>query len=305
MTPCVTCPTGRPVPMDRDRASEHGDRTAVFERERAHLRSVAFRLLGSDSDAEDAVQETWIRYQRTDTSDVGNVPAWLTTVVSRLCIDHLRRHREVPHEPADFLGGSTPTQEEPEAVALLAGELATAFTVVLEELSPPQRVALTLHDVFGYPFEEVAHVLGTSEGYAKKLASGARQRVRGRVGPTAGDTAEARRVVEAFLVAAQQGDTDGLLRLLAPGVVRTADAQAVPAGVALRIAGARAVVAETRALQANAQHARLATVDGRPAIAVRTDKGLQAVLVFHLVGGRIAGYDVIAHPRRLALLQVA
>ena len=291
--------------MVPDQASEHGDRTAVFERERAHLRSVAFRLLGSDPDAEDAVQETWLRYERTDTSDVRNVPAWLTTVVTRLCIDWLRRRRDVPHEPADLPSGSTPADEEPEAVVLLAGELAGAFAVVLEELTPPQRVALTLHDVFGYPFGEVAHVLGTSEGYAKKLASRARQRVRGRVGPPAGDTAEARRVVAAFLVAAQQGDTDGLLRLLAPGVVRTADAQAVPVGTPLRIEGAEAVVAETRVLRVNAQHAGLASVDGRPAIAVRTDRGLQAVLVFSLAGGRIAGYDVIAHPRRLAQLRLA
>ncbi len=291
--------------MRRDRASGLGDRTAVFERERAHLRSVAFRILGSDSDAEDAVQETWIRYERTDTSEVRNVPAWLTTVVTRVCIDFLRRHREVPHESADLLGSSGPTHEEPEALVLLASELAGAFTIVLEELTPWQRVALTLHDVFGYPFQEVAHVLGTSEGYAKKLASGARRRVRGRVGPPAGGTAEARRVVEAFLVAAQQGDTDGLLRLLAPGVVRTADAQAVPDSAPLRIEGAPAVVAETRALRANAQHARLASVDGRPAIAVRTDQGLQAVLVFSLIGGRIAGYDVIAHPRRLAQLRLA
>ena len=280
------------------------DRTAAFERQRGHLRAVAFRLLGSDADADDAVQETWIRYQRADTGGVDNVPAWLTTVVTRLCIDFLRRRRDVPHEAADLLSDRSVAQEEPEEVALLTSELAAAFSIVLDELTPPQRVALTLHDVFGHPFEEVAHVLGTSVDSAKKLASRARRRVRGRATASVSETAAAHRVVQAFLTAAQQGDTDELLRLLAPGVVRTADPQAVPAGTPLRVAGARAVVVETRALQANAQRAHFACVDGVPAIVVDAEHGLQAVLVFDLVDGRIARYDVIADPRRLALLHI-
>jgi RNA polymerase sigma-70 factor (ECF subfamily) len=290
--------------------ADHGDvgpaRVATFEAERPHLRAVAFRILGSDADADDVVQEAWIRYDRTVTTDVRNVSAWLTTVVTRLCVDLLRRRRETPREPDHLLDPVTPSDVGPEETALLAGELTAAFTVVLEELTPQQRVALTLHDVFGTPFEEVAHVLDTSLGSAKKLASRARQRVRQRVGSTpASESAHARRVVQAFLTAAQHGDIDSLLQLLAPDVVRTADPQALPTGAPQRLEGARTVVAETRALRSNAQRARLAVIDGRPGIVVGTGQDLQAVLVFHLRGERIASYDVIAHPRRLALLHVA
>jgi len=295
--------------MPADHADDRSGHAAVFEQERAHLRSVAFRILGCDADADDVVQEAWIRYDRAETTDVRNVPAWLTTVVTRLCLDLLRRRREVPQDPDGSLDHPAPGGDGPEEVALLAGELTAAFTVVLEELTPPQRVALTLHDVFGAPFEEVAHVLGASVDSAKKQASRARQRVRQRVGipardAPAGEPAHTRRFVQAFLVAAQRGDTDALLELLAPDVVRTADPQALPAGTPQRVDGARAVVAETRALRANAQRARLAVIDGQPGIVVHAGQDLQAALVFCLRGGRITAYDVIAHPHRLALLRI-
>ena len=200
----------------------------------------------------------------------------------------------------------------PEEAALLADELTAAFAIVLEELTPHQRVALTLHDVFGIPFDEVAHVLGTSVGSAKKLASRARQRLRQQVGPTARGTAAdepapARHVVQAFLTAAQSGDTGALLRVLAPNALRTADPQALPAGAPQRLEGAQAIVAETGALRAKAERAHLAVVDGRAGIVV--DAGLHLeqvlVLVFHLGDGCIASYDVIADPRRLARLHIA
>ena len=297
-------PGPRPVSADHD--DERQARVAAFEAERPHLRAVAFRILGADADADDVVQEAWIRYDRTVPADVRNVPAWLTTVVTRLCVDLLRRRRETPREPDQLLDRVTPGGVGPEETTLLAGELTAAFTVVFEELTPPQRVALTLHDVFGTPFEEVAHVLGTSPDSAKKLASRARQRVRQRVDSTrAGNSAHARRVVQALLLAAQHGNTEALLRLLAPDVVRTADPQALPTGAPQRLDGAGTVAAETRALQSNARRARLAVIDGRPGIVVGAGRDLQAVLVFHLDGERIASYDVIAHPRRLALLHVA
>jgi RNA polymerase sigma factor (sigma-70 family) len=280
-------------------------RLEVFRAERPHLLAVAFRILGSDADAQDAVQETWIRFGRADIEHVRNLPAWLTTVVTRLCLDVLRRSREQPLEPAQLPKTPTRGEPDPEESALLASELTTAFTVVLEELTPPQRVALILHDVFGMPFDEVAHVLGTTPGSAKKLASRARGRVRRHEPVTpVGEPAEARRVVGAFLRAAQQGDLDALVRLLDPGVTRTADPQALPAGAPQLVRGASAVVAETQALRANAQLAAPATIDGRPGIVVRTDHGVRTALVFEVRAGRIVHYDVISDPQRLRRLTI-
>ncbi len=145
------------------------DRATIFERERRHLLSVAFRILGSQADAEDVVQETWVRYDREDTRNVQNLAAWLTTVASRLCVDLLRRRRDIPQEDVE-VAESRDAGGDPEQTALLASELTAAFTIVLEELTPPQRVALVLHDAFGVPFEDVAHVLGTTLLSAKKLS---------------------------------------------------------------------------------------------------------------------------------------
>ena len=284
---------------------EHdADRVAVFGRERPHLLAVAFRILGSDADAQDVVQEAWIRYAHVDLGHIQNMPAWLTTVVTRLCLDLLRRARECPHQPADLPAAPAGGGDGPEQIALLAGELAEAFAIVLDELTPPQRVALILHDVFGTPFDEVARILGTTPASAKKLASRARGRVRRPAGAPAADPRTARRVVSAFLRAAQQGDVDGLVRLLHPAVTRTADPQALPPGAAQRVRGAQAVVTETRALQASAQRARVVTIDGWPGIAVMSEHDLRAALVFRVAGDRIAHYDVISDPQRLALLRI-
>ncbi|WP_236538958.1 sigma-70 family RNA polymerase sigma factor [Spiractinospora alimapuensis] len=283
--------------MDPEPGPEAGGPLGAYAEERTRLRSLAFRVTGSDADAEDALQETWIRAARVDARDIRNPAAWLTTVTTRVCLDLLRKRREVPWDPTDI-------PEEPGAApddqALLASELTEALTVVLERLTPPQRVALVLHDVFGSPFDEVARILDTTPGSAKKLASRARGRVRALPTPASDPDPDARRVVAAFLRAARQGDADGLLRLLHPDVVRTADPQALPAGTAQRVRGADAVVAETRVLRANARRAHLVRVDGRPAIAV----GTEAVLLFHVEGGRIHHYDVVGDPSRLALLRV-
>ncbi|MFD0688127.1 sigma-70 family RNA polymerase sigma factor [Actinomadura fibrosa] len=273
----------------------------VFQRERPRLLAVAFRILGSDADAQDVVQEAWTRFARADVDSIQNVQAWLTTVVTRLCLDVLRRTHELPQRPDEL-----PLPEsgnEPEEVVLLAGELTEALKVVLDELTPPQRVALVLHDVFGTPFEEVAHILDTTPGSAKKLASRARGRLRQADG-AARESGEARHVVEAFLRAAQQGDIDGLIRVLDPSVTRTADPQALPDGAPQRLRGAQAVIGETRALRSSAERARLAAIDGRPGITVRADGELRAALVFHIAGGRIVHYDVVADPRRLTLLDI-
>ncbi|ADP83696.1 sigma-70 family RNA polymerase sigma factor [Pseudofrankia inefficax] len=284
-------------------AESPADRAAVFHRERPQLLAVAFRVVGSDSDAQDIVQNAWIRFAEADLGGIRNIPAWLTTVVTRLCLDFLRRVREFPWEPAE-LPLTPDTDDSPEEIALLAGDLTEACMVVIGELTPPQRVALVLHDVFGVPFDEVARILDTTEGSAKKLASRARGRVRRASDGSEADPAEARRVVGAFLLAAQHGDLDSLVRLLDPAVTRTADPQALPAGAAVRLRGAPAVVAETRALRGTARDARVALIDGRPGIVVASDRGPRTALVFQIAGGRIVHYDVVADPRRLALLRI-
>jgi len=279
------------------------EQAEVFARERPHLLAVAFRILGSEADAQDVVQEAWTRYVRADTTGIRNAQAWLTTVVTRLCLDLLRRSRELPRRPEDLppvaAGG------DPQEVALLAGELTEAVTVVLDELTPPQRVAFVLHDVFGMPFEEIARILGTTPGSAKKLGSRARGRLRRAADPRPdADPREARRVVGAFLKAAQEGDIDGLIAVLHPDVTRTADPQALPPGAAQRVRGVRTVVAETRALRDNARRARLATIDGRPGIAIWADGRPRTALIFRVAHGRIVHYDVVADPHRLARLHI-
>ncbi|HTU81944.1 MAG TPA: sigma-70 family RNA polymerase sigma factor [Candidatus Acidoferrales bacterium] len=278
-------------------------RTATFEREQPHLLSTAFRILGSQPDAEDAVQEAWIAFNREDPNEIENAAAWLTTVTTRLCLDSLRRRRRI--QP-----GSLATRPDdnrgPLETALLADELTSAFTIILGELTPPQRVALVLHDAFGLPFEEVGRILGSTPGSAKKLASRARGRIRRHAVAPVDDVAKARTVVEAFLQAAQEGDTQRLVTLLHPHVVRTADPHVVPPHGLLRIQGARAVAHHARFFQANARRARIALIGGRPGIVVPgRGASLEAALVMHVRNGRIRHYDVVADPRRLALLEVS
>lgn len=282
----------------------NADRVTVFRREYSHLLAVAFRILGSDADAQDVVQEAWIRFANADIEHVHNQPAWLTTVVTRLCLDLLRRSREDPLELEDLPAAFADSSDNPEEIVLLAGELTEAFMIVLDELTPPQRVALILHDVFGTPFDEVAYILSTTPGSAKKLASRARGRVRRRTNAGDVDPGAARGVVSAFLRAAQQGDIDDLVGLLHPNVTRTADPQVLPPDAALRVRGVQAVATETQSLQANARRARMVEIDGQPGIAILEGEDLLVALVFHIVGDRIVHYDVIADPRRLALLHV-
>lgn len=281
------------------------DPASVFDRERPHLLALAFRILGSEPDAQDMVQEAWLRFARADTGDVRNVSAWLTTVVTRLCLDLLRRKREQPYAPADLPAASDDTRPGgPEDTALLAAELTDAFVVVMAELTPAQRVALVLHDVFGTPFDDVARILDTTPGSAKKLASRARHSIRAVAPRPTTDPRTARRVVAAFLKAVQQGDVDGLVAVLHPDVTRTADPQALRPGVAQYVAGADSVIAETHTFRATARHANLATIDGRPGIAIRSGGRVRAALVVCVEGDRIASYDVVADPHRVALLRI-
>jgi RNA polymerase sigma-70 factor, ECF subfamily len=277
--------------------------TAEFERNRPHLRSVAYRMLGSPSEADDAVQEAWLRLERSDTGGVVNLAAWLTTVVARVSLDMLRARR-VRRE--DYVGGLLPEPVvsfsdggDPEQEALLADSVGLALLVVLDTLSPPQRLAFVLHDMFGLPFDEIAPIVGCSPAAARQLASRARRRVRGAAPEPDADLARQREVVDAFLAASRNGDFEALVAVLDPEVVfrlETADGTD-------RVVGAEAVAGRVLARGSRlAPHARPAVVNGAAGAVVFTNGRPFAVVGFTVAGGLIAEIDLIADRARLARL---
>ncbi|TWF76534.1 RNA polymerase sigma-70 factor (ECF subfamily) [Pseudonocardia hierapolitana] len=279
----------------------------VFERHRPHLRAVALRMLGSAAEADDAVQETWLRFSRTDTSGVHNIAGWLTTVVSRVSLDALRTRASRRDQPAGWeLPEAPDTGPDPQEEAELADSVGRALLVVLDRLAPAERVAFVLHDVFGLGFAEIGPVLSRSTDATKKLASRARQKVRVPEDALPADLAGHRRVVETFLDAVRHADLDALLAVLAPDVVRRADPVSLRPGAAAVVRGAREVAAEARTLsQQRARHAEPALVDGAIGAIVAPGGRLRAALVFTIVDGLITAYEVIADPARLAGLDVA
>ena len=277
-----------------------------FEAQRGRLRAVAYRMLGSLGEAEDAVQETWLRLARTDADEVENLPGWLRTVISRICLDMLRARasrREDPEPVSDEVGAGGGASG-PEEEALLADSVGLALLVVLDRLSPAERVAFVLHDSFGVPFEQIGPVVGRSTVTTKKLASRARHKVRGTSAPPA-ELDGHRRVVEAFLAAARGGDLGGLLAVLAPDVVRRADAAALPPGGAPELRGARAVAEQTVLLRGGARFAEVALVDGAVGAVVAPRGRLRLVLKVTVEDGRITSYEAIADPVRLRRLALA
>ncbi|RKN39198.1 sigma-70 family RNA polymerase sigma factor [Streptomyces hoynatensis] len=284
-----------------------------FEEHRGHLRAVAYRMLGSLGEAEDAVQETWLRLARVDASGIVNLAAWLQTVLSRVCLDMLRARQARPEEPvggtedAEAAGrpGGAGGQGGPEEEVLLAESVGRALLVVLGTLSPAERIAFVLHDVFAVPFGDVAAVLDRTPVAAKKLASRARARVRGTPAVPAAELARQREVVEAFLAAARGGDLAGLLAVLAPDVVRRADPAALSPGAAPVVRGARAVAEESVALARTSRHAQTALVDGAVGIVVAPRGRLLFALTVAVEGERIAAFEVIARPERLRRLSFA
>lgn len=282
---------------------------ARFEADRDRLRGVAYRMLGSLDEADDAVQQAWLRADQADLGGVENLAGWLTTVTARVCLDMLRTRRSrderplaaAPVGPTAATGGGT----EPEDEAVLAESVGLALLVVLDRLSPAQRVAFVLHDLFAVPFEDVAAVVERSTGATKKLASRARERVRGVATVEAPRPAGHRAVVDAFLSASRGGDLHRLLELLAPDVVRRADRFAVPSGTPAEVRGARAVADETEAFAARARTAEVALVDGAPGVVVAPLGRLLAVLRVTVDDGRITEFDVIADPARLDRITLA
>ncbi|MFE6751356.1 sigma-70 family RNA polymerase sigma factor [Kitasatospora purpeofusca] len=275
---------------------------ARFEAERGRLGAVARRMLGSTAEAEDAVQEAWLRLERVDAAELENLPGWLTTVVSRICLDALRARRTEAVVVEEAVDG-------PEAEAELVEEVGRAMLVVLDRLGPAERVAFVLHDGFAVPFEQIGPIVGRNTAAAKKLASRARQRVRGTgkaTGTASGASGPARRaVVEAFLAAARGGDLDALLAVLAPEVVRRADPAALPAGRPVLLRGAGAVARETRVIGRRARFAVPVLVDGEVCAAIAPDGRLRLLLRFEVADGRVAGFEVVADPGRLAALELS
>jgi RNA polymerase sigma factor (sigma-70 family) len=271
-----------------------------FEAHRPHLRAVAYRMLGSPAEADDAVQEAWLRLSRADTSGVDNLGGWLTTTVSRVALDMLRSRtarREAPVELPD-LPAADP---DPEHEAVLADSVGPALLVVLDTLTPAERLAFVLHDLFAVPYEEIAPIVRRSPAAARQLASRARRRVQGSPAPQ-DDPARQRRIVEAFLAASRNGDMAGLLAALDPDVVLRADAATVRMGAAAQVRGA-AEVAGT--FSGRARGARLATVDGEPGLVWAIGGKPRVVFTFVLAGNRIAEIGMHSDEETLAELDLA
>jgi len=280
-----------------------GDREYLaerFEAHRDHLRAVAYRMLGSATDAEDAVQEAWFRLNRSDTSGVDNLGGWLTTVVARVSLDMLRARASRREEPMD-VAGTPAAAGDPEQEALLADAVGPALLVVLETLAPAERLAFVLHDMFAVPFDEIAPIVGRSPEAARQLASRARRRVQGAPDPSDADVARRRHVVDAFLAAARGGDFQALLALLDPDVVMRSDPVAVATGADAELRGAPAVAAT---FAGRARAARPALVDGVPGLVWAQGGVPRVVFALTIAGGVITGIEVVADPERLAALDI-
>ncbi|MFE7046268.1 sigma-70 family RNA polymerase sigma factor [Streptomyces atratus] len=280
-----------------------------FEAQRGQLQAVAYRMLGSPNEAEDAVQEAWLRLGRTDVSNVDNLAGWLRTVVTRICLDMLRSHRSRREDPTEHQALdqiSEPAQgSQPEDTALLADSVSRALLVVLNTLEPAERVAFVLHDMFAVPFGQIAPIVERTPMATKKLASRARRKVEGTPVVSADELARHRKVVSAFLSAARAGDLTAILAVLAPDVVRRTDPAALAPGAAAEVCGARAVAEGTALLARRSQLAELALVDGAVGVVVAPHGQLMIALTFTIEKDKISAYEVIADPTRLQRLNLA
>jgi RNA polymerase sigma factor (sigma-70 family) len=266
-----------------------------FEANRTHLRAVAYRMLGSLSEADDAVQESWLRLSRSDTSGVENLGGWLTTVVARVCLDMLRSRESRREEP---LGAHVPDP-------IVSREDGIALLVVLETLAPAERLAFVLHDVFDVPFDEIARVVGSSPTAARQLASRARRRVRGAATVPDVDLTRQREVVDAFFAASRNGDFDALLAVLDPDVVLRADFGASPKGASREVRGAPAVAEQAHTFSRLALFAQPALVNGATGVVVASRGRPFSVMGFTITCGKIVEIDVLADPERLRQLDLA
>jgi RNA polymerase sigma factor (sigma-70 family) len=288
-----------------------------FEAHRAHLRAVAYRMLGSASEADDAVQESWIRLGRTDVSRVENLRAWLTTVVARVCLDmlrtrtsrredsldeHVERAEHAVHVPDPVIARA---DANPETDAMIADSVGLALLVVLETLEPAERLAFVLHDVFGMPFDEIAPIVDRSVEAARQLASRARRRVQGQAPTSDTDLREQRRVVDAFLAAAREGDFERLVAVLDPDIVLRADGGAAK-GMSRFVRGAQQVAAQAATFSKMGLSSQVILVNGNIGVMSRLPDGrLFSVAGLTVAGGKIVEMDILADPDRLARLDLS
>ncbi|KUJ66596.1 RNA polymerase subunit sigma-70 [Streptomyces albus subsp. albus] len=292
--------------------NEHEFLARRFEEHRTHLRAVAYRMLGSLSEADDAVQEAWLRLDRSDTSEVANLGGWLTTVVGRVCLDMLRSRNtraEQPLEAQVRVPDPIISREEgvdPEQQALLADSVGLALLVVLETLSPAERLAFVLHDMFAVPFDEIAPMVDRTPTAARQLASRARRRVQGAAPAPDRDLSRQRAVVQAFQSAARGGDFEALLALLDPDVVLRADSGALVTGARASkvIRGAEAVAAQALSFQRFADAGTMALVNGAAGVVSAPAGKPMAVLGFTITDGKIVAIDILADPERLSRLDL-
>ena len=276
-----------------------------FEEHRPHLRAVAYRMLGSFTEADDAVQEAWLRFSRTDTTEVENIGGWLTTVTARVCLNQLRSRGARREEPLDVhVPDPVVTGDDlgPEQEALLADSVGLALLVVFDALSPAERLAFVLHDMFAVPFDEIAPILDRTPEAARQLASRARRRVQGTAPTPDADLAHQRRVVDAFFAAARQGDFDRLVALLDPDVVLRSDGGALRPAASALVRGAEAVAARAVMFARPEAVVRPAVVNGVAGVIVTLDEAVISVMSFTVRGGRIVSIDVLADPDRVAVL---
>ena len=282
--------------------------TEQFEGNRDHLRSVAYRMLGSLAEADDAVQEAWLRVNRSDTGEIDNMRAWLTVIVSRVCLDMLRSRRS---RREDLFDGALPepvvtleSADNPAQEALIADSVGLALQVVLDTLGPAERLAFVLHDIFGMPFEEIAPIVERSVPATRQLASRARRRVRlGEPAVSPASHTQQRKVIDAFLAASREGDFDALLQLLDPGVVMRVDQGRL--GESFELHGARDVGAMVLAQGTpRARLGRPATVNGAPGVVVARGRQVMAVAAFTIDGDRITSVNIVADPEKLRRVQV-
>jgi len=286
-----------------------------FEADRPRLRGVAYRMLGSLSEAEDAVQEAWLRLTRVDAAAVENLSGWLTTVVSRVCLDTLRSRRSRREEPIDAPAAGPPVAHgagaDPESEVAMADAVGVALLVVLDALSPAERLAFVLHDLFAMPFDEIGAILGRRPDAVRQLASRARRRVRGSPAPADASRARQRRVVEAFLHAVRGGDLAGLLTVLDPDAVIHVDAAAridappSEAGQPREIRGASNWARQLIALAPRLPFGQPALIDGSIGLIAAPHGRLTRALIFTIAGDRLTRLEVVADPARLRGLDIA
>jgi RNA polymerase sigma factor (sigma-70 family) len=288
--------------------NEHDYLAEQFEAHRAHLRAIAYRMLGSTSEADDAVQEAWVRLSRSDASAVENLGGWLTTVVGRVCLDMLRSRKsrreeslDAPHVPEPII--SSVDGVDPENEALLADSVGLALLVVLETLSPPERLAFVLHDMFGVPFDEIAPMVERTPAAARQLASRARRRVRGSAPAPDPDLDRQREVADAFVAAAREGDFEALVSVLDPDAVLRVDGGAVP-GASREVRGADAVARRALTFARLGRFARPALVNGAAGFVVIRDRRPISVAGFTVADGKIVEIDMLADPARLRELDL-